>query len=256
MKSWCGIKVGLAIIMLVCSILQSAYAGTLYVASASNFKPALEQLITLFSQQTGHSVHATYGSSGKLFLQIQHGAPYDLFFSADTHKPLRLVQTSYAEKEFQRTYAIGRLALWSNKSGVELQNGKFLHSKQLTRLALADGKLAPYGVAAEQTLESLSAHQSTSNKWVVAHSVIQAFHFVSTGNVDAGFIPVSFLISQQIAIDEQVWIVPDQLYSPVRQDMVLLSRSQRNPAAIQFWQFIQSAQAKAVITSYGYGIME
>lgn len=256
MKPRFAIKVGLAIIMLVCSIFQHAYAGTVYVASASNFKPALEQLITLFSQQTGHTVHATYGSSGKLFLQIQHGAPYDLFLSADTHKPERLVHTSYAKEEYRRTYAIGRLALWSNKSGVELQNGKFLHSEQLTRLALADKKLAPYGVAAEQTLKSLLAHQSTRDRWVVAHSVIQAFHFVSTANVDAGFVPVSYLISQGIEFDQQVWIVPELLYSPVRQDMVLLERSDGNPAAVQFWQFIQSDQAKATIASYGYGIVE
>lgn len=246
----------IAILFISCFVFKHAYADTLHIASASNFKPVLEQLITHFSKNTGHKVHASYGSSGKIFLQIQHGAPYDLFLSADAHKPSLLVRSGYAKEAFKRTYAIGRLALWSNKRGTQLQDGKFLHTKKLTRLALADKKLAPYGLASEEVLKNLSAMRSTRQRWVIAHSAIQAFHFVSSGNVDAGFVPISHLISQGIPFDEQVWPVPNSLHSPVLQDMVLLTKAEDNPIAIQFWSFILSKNAKELISSYGYDIAE
>ncbi|WP_462175514.1 molybdate ABC transporter substrate-binding protein [Pseudoalteromonas gelatinilytica] len=246
----------LVIVLGIVGSVSYSFAGMLNVASASNFKPALEKIASSFSQTTGHKVHITYGSSGKLFSQIKHGAPYDLFLSADKQKPTRLVQSGYSKLTFQRTYAVGRLALWSNKPSIKLQNGNVLISEKLATLALADSKLAPYGLASEQVLVNLSVYQLIRNKRIVAHSAIQVFHFVSLGNVDVGFVPVSHLISQGIEFDERVWVVPELLHDPVLQDMVLLNKAHDNPAAIQFWHFIQSEQAKAIISSYGYEILE
>ncbi|MFC3151454.1 molybdate ABC transporter substrate-binding protein [Litoribrevibacter euphylliae] len=249
---------------------------TLKIAVASNFTFAMKALIETFEQNTGHSVVASYGSSGKIFAQIQHGAPFQVFFSADQAKPIAL-ETAHKKAGFsvpnsRFTYAIGALALWSSKSDLITDGASVLSSDKFNKLAFANPKLAPYGAAAVQVLEQLKLVKSTRSKWVQGENIAQTYQFVSTGNADLGFIALSQLkqaelkqaqLEQtQLRQDQQEqpsqislgssWIVPQSFYSPIKQDAILLKRGERSEAAKALISFVQSNEGKRIIESYGY----
>lgn len=244
---------------------------TLKIAVASNFTFAMKALIETFEQNTGHSVVASYGSSGKIFAQIQHGAPFQVFFSADQAKPIALEtaheKTGFSVPNSRFTYAIGALALWSSKSDLITDGANVLSSDKFNKLALANPKLAPYGAAAVQVLEQLKLVKSTRSRWVQGENIAQTYQFVSTSNADLGFVALSQLKQAQLKQaqlrqDQQEqpnqislgssWIVPQSFYSPIKQDAILLKRGERSEAAKALISFVQSNEGKRIIESYGY----
>lgn len=242
-------------------------AENVHIAVASNFTHTMKELITEFEKQSTHTIKASYGSSGKIYAQIQHGAPFVLFFSADHSKPLALYEQGLTlAKPF--TYALGSLALWSNNKELimAVKNNFITNHKaalvlgQFNKLALANPKLAPYGSAAVEVLENLGLTATTKNKWVMGENIAQTYQFVSTGNADLGFVALSQVIETHRATNTPVldyWPVPADLHQPIRQDGVFLktlaSQKQNSQhAATEFLQFMNSKKAQTIIQSYGY----
>ncbi len=225
------------------------HAETTYVAAASNFTITMKKLISEFERISTHKVKASYGSSGKIYAQIKHGAPFQVFFSADQEKPLVLYNEGFtAERPFP--YALGALALWSNNPAFDNLQLRNLQAGTFNKLSFANPKLAPYGIAALDVLKKLDLLEATQKKWVQGENIAQAYQFVGTGNADLGFVALSQVINKS-----NYWRVPTTLYQPIRQDAVLLKSGKDNAAAQAFVQFIRDQQGQQIIKSFGYHII-
>ncbi|MEX2468610.1 MAG: molybdate ABC transporter substrate-binding protein [Pseudohongiellaceae bacterium] len=233
-------------------VVQGAAAEEILIAAASNFAAPMTELVQRFEQDTGHEVELAFGSSGRFYAQISNGAPFQVFFSADQDKPAQLEADGLAVPGTRFTYALGSLVLWTADSARAVVGPESLTSVDYRRLALANPRLAPYGQAAVQVLEALDLDTATRAKWVQGENIAQTFQFVSTGNAELGFVAMS-----QVAEDGRIssgsgWIVPQDLHSPIRQDVVLLQNAAGCRACRDFLAFARGAQARAIITSYGY----
>jgi molybdate transport system substrate-binding protein len=231
-------------------------AETTLVAVAANFTKPMTEIAALFEKSTGHSAKLSFGSSGKFVAQIENAAPFEVFLSADDKTTARLQQNGFAVADSNFTYAIGKLVLWSAKAGFVDEQGAILSKGGFKHLALADPKLAPYGEAAMEVLKSKNLAHKLQALFVLGENTAQTYQFVSTGNAELGFVPLSQVIDSDKGkiVNGSAWLVPENLYTPIRQNVVLLSRGTENPAAIALMQFLKSPEAKAVISKYGYGL--
>jgi len=219
------------------------------VAVASNFIKPMQQLKAQFEDATSFKVLVSYSASGKLFAQIVNGAPYDVFLSADQIKPEQLIKREKVSP-FQRfTYATGKLVLWSSTPLLVNNTAEILETNAFRKVALANPKFAPYGQAAVDVLTNLSLLEQTKPKWVMGESISQTYQFVATGNADIGFISYS-----QKPDHGSYWLIPPKLYTPIRQDAVLLKSAEKNAAAIAFFEFLKSNEAKNIIQSHQYTV--
>jgi len=239
---YAGLAVAFATVMLPTGV----RAETVHVAVAANFTGAAEALAPLFAAQTNHQVIYSFGSTGQLYTQITQGAPFDVFLSADDLRPRQAVSDGLGVDGSVFTYAVGALALYSTTLDLTdgqavLQNGAF------DKLAIADPQTAPYGRAAAEVLDALGLSVATAPKLVTGENITQTLQFVETGNAELGFVAAS-----QVAGKTGVWLVPADLYQPIRQDAVLLKHGQDNPAANAFVAFLRSQAAVAVIEAAGY----
>lgn len=235
-------------------MIQFAQAEDVHVAVASNFTAPMEKIMALFSQETGHKLIISYGATAKLFTQIKNDAPFEVFLSADQEHPGKLVQEKLADPTTQFTYAIGKLALWSPKEKWIDSKGAVLSGDQFAHLSLANPKLAPYGAAAQQVLEKLELWKKLESKLVFGENITQTYQFVSTGNAELGFISYSQIKNGSQEIKGSFWLVPQDFYSQLKQDAVLLAKGKNNQAAKKFIEFLKSSKAKTVITDYGYDL--
>lgn len=225
----------------------SSQADTLRVAVASNFAHTLEALSHQFEQDHDVDVQISAASSGKLSAQIQHGAPFDLFFSADSIQPQFLVERGLAEIDTRFTYAVGVLVAWSpglDAHAVEQQ----LRKGEFATLAIANSRVAPYGRAAEQLLQQLNI--PSQYKTVQGENISQTFQFVHSGNADIGLVALSQL--HALNLEHQAWIIPQHYYDAIRQDAIILTRAKNNPQAQQFMRFMRSEEMRKKIASQGY----
>ena len=221
-------------------------AETTHIAVASNFTVTMKALISAFEKASPHKIKASYGSSGKIYAQIKHGAPFQIFFSADQAKPSALHNAGYAHSQ-PFTYAYGALALWSSQAEFKQQEIARLKAGEFNKLSLANPKLAPYGIAAIEVLNQLKLAESTRTKWITGENIAQTYQFVGSGNADLGFVALSQVINKF-----DYWPVPAHLHNAIRQDAVLLKSGQDNAAAKAFIQFTASKQSQVIIESYGY----
>lgn len=229
-------------------------AATVQVAVAANMAAPFQQIAQAFTAHTGHTVRVSSASTGKLLLQIQNGAPFEVLLSADDETPKTLVPQGLAVPGSAFTYALGKLVLWSANPDLVDAEGRVLREGAFQRLALANPKLAPYGAAAIETLQALGQLDRLTPRFVQGENIAQAFQFVSTGNAELGFVALS-----QVAVPGQAprgsqWVVPERLYRPIRQDAVLLKRGEGQPAAEALMRFLRSAQARQIIQTWGYGL--
>jgi len=232
-----------------------AHAEEARAAVASNFLTTFRILVSGFDQKTNHRIIIISGSSGKLYAQIQHGAPFDLFFSADQHRPRQLEKEGTAIKGSRFPYAVGRLTLWSPETKFIPTDGKTALTQQsFSHLAIANPKTAPYGRAAEQTLRSLGLWDRIKPRLVYGENIIQTFQFVSSQNAELGFVAHSQVLSSNIQQLGSRWDVPPTLHDPVIQEAVLLKQGATNPAAQAFLEYIKTPLAQAIIREHGYGI--
>lgn len=234
----------------------AAQAGQVQVAVAANFTAPMQAIAAQFAKDTGHTAELSFGATGKFYAQIRSGAPFEVFLSADDTTPARLVAEGGALAASRMTYALGSLVLWSAKPGVVDAEGKVLASGNFAHLALANPKLAPYGAAAMQVLTQLGLAETLRPRLVVGESIAQAYQFVHTGNAELGFVALSQVMKDGAINSGSAWRVPAELHAPIRQDAVVLTRGQANPAAGALLEYLKGPAARAVIRSYGYGIAE
>ncbi len=223
--------------------------GEARIAVAANFAPALRALVETFEARHDGRIAIVVGSTGKLYAQIHHGAPFDALFAADERRPVLLEQEGRTRPDSRFTYAIGRLALWSPDVGRVDAGGRVLSEGRFRHLAIANPKLAPYGRAAQQVLEERGLWQTLRLRLVRGENVGQAWQFVHSGNAELGFIALSQLRQPGQAVAGSHWVVPQALYAPIVQQAVLLTD---NSLAADFLRFVQGGEGRAMIESFGY----
>ncbi|MEM8498604.1 MAG: molybdate ABC transporter substrate-binding protein [Pseudomonadota bacterium] len=233
----------------------AARADVVTVAVASNFVPVFENISSRFESQSLHEVRQVAGASGKLYAQILRGAPFDLFLSADHVKPRNLIEAGLAQKASLATYAIGQLALWSNVDNAEqwkhLPADKLIASEEFDRLAIANPAIAPYGSAAKHVLSSLGLFDDLKPTLIVGENVSQVFHFLHSKNAELGFVSRAQVMSLANAHRGTFWPIPEKLHPAIRQDMVLLTRTE-SAAAVALHNYLQSREVRAMIIAAGY----
>ena len=232
-------------LLLVCASAQAAQTN---VAVAANFTDAAKEIAALFKQKTGHEAVLSFGASGQFYTQITQGAPFQVFLSADDSRPKRLVEDGLAVTGSRFTYAIGKLVLWSKSPGV-VTGEETLKAASFAKLSICNPAAAPYGLAAVETMKSLNLYDTLKPKLVEGATITQAYQFVETGNAEVGFVALSQLTGSEAG---SRWVVPQALYSPIRQDAVLLNAGAGNEAAGAFISFLRGSEARAVIERYGY----
>jgi molybdate transport system substrate-binding protein len=238
----------------LCLLSGPARAAEALVAVAANFAEVIEELKPAFERRTAHRVQATTGSTGKLYAQITAGAPFHILLSADARTPERLEAEGYALAGTRFTYAIGRLTLWSSDPKRIGADGRAaLTAADVRHIAIANPDLAPYGVAAREALQKLGLWESLRSRIVMGQNIGQTHSMVATGNAQLGFVALSAVLSPRAPAQGSRWDVPQELFSPIRQDAVLLRPGAENEAAGAFLQFLRSAEARKVIERFGYG---
>ena len=230
----------------------SAHAGEVSVAVAANFTAPMQKIASLFEQDTGHKATLAFGSTGRFYAQIKNGAPFDLLLSADDETPAKLAKEGLAVDASRFTYAIGKLALWSKQPGLVDAQGQVLKSGNFDKIAVADPKLAPYGAAAVEVMTQMGVLNTLRPKFVQGENIAQTHQFVATQNAQLGFVALSQVMADGRLVEGSVWAVPATLYSPLRQDAVLLNKGQGNAAATALLQYLKGDKARAVIRGYGY----
>ncbi|HEC60532.1 hypothetical protein LCGC14_2803490 [marine sediment metagenome] len=226
-----------------------AQAEQVLIAVASNFHSTMKQLVVAFEKQTAYKVIVTPGATGKIYAQIQHGAPYDLFFAADKKRPELLEKNNTIVPGTRQTYAKGKLVLWSpDKASIQNQ-ADVLTTSNFNHLAIANPKLAPYGLAAQQVLEHLNLWDTLQNKLVRGENIGQTYQFVASGSAELGFVALSQVKQPNETIPGSVWMIPGDLYQPIEQQAVQLNNT---AAATAFMSFLNTSKAKKIIESYGY----
>jgi molybdate transport system substrate-binding protein len=240
--------------LLTVSIISKA--ETTIVAVAANFTKPMTDIAELFEKTTGHSAKLSFGSSGKFVAQIENGAPFEVFLSADDKAPAKLEQSGFAVANSHFTYAIGKLVLWSATANLVDDKGDILNKGGFKHIALADPKLAPYGAAAIDVLKTKSLLDKLQPLFVLGENINQTYQFVSTANAELGFVALSQVIDPKKGkiVNGSAWQVPETLYTPIKQNAVLLKKSEGNPAAPALLEFLKSPEAKAIISKYGYGL--
>ena len=229
-------------------------AAELPVAVAANFSAPMQVIARDFERETGHRLALAFGSTGQLYAQIRHGAPFAVLLSADDETPRTLEREGLAVAGSRFTYATGRLVLWSPHAGGVDDRGDVLRHGAFDKLAIANPKLAPYGRAAVEVLDHLGLRQQVAPKLVEGASITQAFQFVASAGAQLGFVALS-----QVHQDGRIragsgWLVPVSMHTPIRQDAVLLNPGRHNGAAVALLKHLQSEKAQAVIRSFGYGL--
>ncbi len=241
----------LAAVLALAGACHSARAGEVLVAVASNFVAPMHRIAAEFEKTTGHQARLVVGSTGKFYAQIKAGAPFQLLLAADDETPARLVREGDGVAGSPFTYAIGKLVLWSPKPGFVDDQGEVLKSGRFAHLALAEPKLAPYGLAAIETLKALGLAEALQPKVVTGESVTQAWQFVASGNAELGFVAYSQTHAEGRLIGGSYWLVPARYYRPIRQDAVVLVKGKGVAAVDALAGFLKSPAAADIIKSYG-----
>ena len=238
-------------------------ADELKIAVASNFYPTMKVIAKHYELKTEgstgqHKVILIPGSSGKHYAQIMNGAPFDIFFSADTERARLLEQEGRVLAGTRFTYALGKLILWSSIDNYVDSKGEVLNKKDFRYLAIANPKLAPYGKSAEEALRSLKLWTNLKERLVQGENIAQTFQFISSGNAKLGFVAYSQIKNPALSIGGSFWEVPQILYKPIEQQAVLLKDSPVKKSnryiGREFLSFVKSDESLRVIFESGYDL--
>ncbi len=234
--------------------LSGASAEEIHAAVAANFTAAMKEIVANYEAKSGNKVLVSYGSTGKLYSQIQNGAPFEMFLAADAKRPELLESEGMTKPGTRFTYAVGKLVLWSadpaqvDAAGEVLKEGGFAH------LAIANPKTAPYGAAAAEVIASLGLTDALTPRLIQGDSITQTYQFVASGNAELGFVALAQVALLTGDKAGSRWMVPSDLYTPLAQQAVLLKSGEGKAAAEEFYAYLQSPEAKAVVEHYGYGL--
>ncbi len=229
----------------------SARAGDVNIAVAANFTVPAQEIAKAFEAATGDHAVLSFGASGQFYAQITHGAPFEVFLSADADRPAKAEADGLAVPGTRFTYAVGRLVLWSPTPGLVDDRGRVLATGDFKHIAIADPGAAPYGAAAVQTLKTLGLYDRLAPRLVTGASITQALQFVQTGNAELGFVALSQVVD---TTGGSRWLVPEADHAPIIQQAVLLKTGAGHKAARAFMAFLKSPRAVSIIRRYGYDL--
>jgi len=242
----------LALLLALLLAAVAARADEVQVAVAANFTGPMQVIAVLFERDTGHKASLSYGATGKFYAQIVNGAPFEVLLSADDKTPERLVKEGKAVEGSAFTYAIGKLVLWSADPKLVDAKGDILKKGGFKHLAVANPKTAPYGAAALQVMGKLGVADTLKPLFVQGENITQTHQFISTGAAELGFVAYSQVIKNGRVGSGSGWIVPGNLYDPIRQEAVILANGKGKPAPQALLAYLKGEKAQAVIKSFGY----
>jgi len=230
---------------------------TAHVAVASNFTTVMAALQQQFEAGSAYTLTLSSASTGTLYAQIKNGAPFDVLLAADAQRPALLEAAALSVPGQRRTYAMGRLVLWSRDAALRSKDCEQALRRAATatragRIAIANPDIAPYGRAAREALVQLGLWEALRSRLVYGENIAQTLHFVASGNAQLGLIAAAQLQAEQLPATACSWILPADSHAPIEQQAVLLQRGADNPAAVAFFEYLQSAEARDTIAGYGY----
>lgn len=234
---------------------ESVRAGEITIAAASDLNFAFKELTAAFEQQTGTHVKLSLGSSGNFYSQIQNGAPFDLYFSADIGFPRKLEESGHAVPGSLYRYAVGRIVVWAPKASplqVEKLGIAVLQNPSVQKIAIANPKHAPYGRAAVAAMEKYKLYDRVKDKLVLGENISQTAQFVESGACDVGIIALALALAPSMKTAGKYWEVPMEAYPPLEQGAVILTTSKNRQAARQFLDFLKSPQGQEIMRRYGF----
>jgi molybdate transport system substrate-binding protein len=227
----------------------------LLVAAAADLNPALRDMAQQFEKKTGTRIKLSFGASGALTQQIQNGAPFDLFFSADMDYPKHLIADGQADAASLYQYSLGKLVLWvpaGSPLDVERQGMAVLLDGSVKKIAIANPEHAPYGRAAVAALKHAGLYDRLSDRFVMGENVSQAAQFAESGNAQAGFVALAHALSPAVKSMGKFWVVPADYYPPLEQGVIVLNRSQHKKEATDFLQYLKTKEASDVLRKFGF----
>jgi molybdate transport system substrate-binding protein len=250
------IRVILALCLFVVTGVNLALADEITIAAASDLKFVFTEIVAEYEKTTGNHVRLTLGSSGNFFAQIQNGAPFDLFFSADIGYAKKLEEAGLAIPESLYPYAVGRIVLWAgNGSHLDLSKGlEILRETMIKKIAIANPKHAPYGRAAVAAMEHAQVYNRVKDKLVLGENISQAAQFVESGAADVGIIALSLALAPPMQAAGHYWEIPADAYLPIEQGAVMLMGGKNRESAKAFLSFIQGAEGQTVMKRYGFAV--
>jgi molybdate transport system substrate-binding protein len=228
--------------------------GVVTVAAASDLVYAMNEIAANFEKATGCAVRVSTGSSGNFLTQIENGAPFDVFFSADIAYPKKLEAEGLAAPGSTVLYAIGKLVLWTRK-GSRLDIGKglaALRDPSVRKIAIANPQHAPYGRAAQEALRRSGVYDAVKDKLVLGENISQTAEFVESGNADVGILALSLVLSPTLKDQGRIWKIPESLYAPIQQGAVAVRGSANPQGARQFLDYIHLPATAALLERYGF----
>ncbi|MET0856160.1 MAG: molybdate ABC transporter substrate-binding protein [Telluria sp.] len=244
------------ILLLTLLLALPARAETLLVAAASDLSYCIDELGAAFSQQVPQAqLKVSTGASGNFFAQIRHGAPFEVFMSADMDYPAQLARDGDAVGATLTPYAVGRIVLWTLDARFDVQQGmRVFDDARLTRVALANPAVAPYGRAAKAALEAAGKWPALQPKLVIGENIAQAVQFVQTGNAQIGIVSLASVVSPRLKGQGSYYLVPDAGLAPIMQGAIVTAQGKNNPLAARFVQFLSSPAARAILQRHGFGM--
>jgi molybdate transport system substrate-binding protein len=242
----------LIVFFFCCAALASAQE--IAVAAAADLSSVFPEVAARFEKETGKKVKLNFGSSGQFLLQIENGAPFDLFFSADVQYPQRLEAEGLAQPGTLYKYAIGELVLYvPNDSPLNISQGlSALQSPQAKKIAIANPQHAPYGRAAVESLKKEGLYDSVQGKLVMGENISQTAQFVQSGAADAGILALSLVLSPQMKNAGHFVAIPDSDHAPMEQAAVMLKSSKDKATAALFLDYIRKPEIVSLMSQYGF----
>jgi molybdate transport system substrate-binding protein len=249
-------RLSLVAVVAVCFVSQLCFAQEITVAAAADLQFAMQDVAARFQKETGKTVKLIYGSSGNFFQQIQNGAPFDMFFSANLDYPKKLEAAGLTEPGSYYQYAKGKIVIWvRNESKLDLSSGmKVLLDPSVKKIAVANPQHAPYGQAAVAAMQTEKIYESVKDKFVLGENISQTASFVVSGSADAGIVALSLALSPNMKDKGRYADIPADEYPPIEQACVILGSSKNKEAARQFLSFVKTAAIGDVLKSYGFEV--
>jgi molybdate transport system substrate-binding protein len=247
---------GLVALVFLLRIELRAQQAEVRVAAAADLQFAMADLMERYRGQTGNAISVTYGSSGNFFTQILNGAPFDLFFSADSDYPRQLVIAGLADPATFYKYALGRMVLWvpvGSKIDVTNQKWQALLDSSVQKIAIANPEHAPYGRAAVAAMQKAGVYEKAKGKLVLGENISQAAQFVQSGNAQIGVIALSLAVSPAMN-DGKRWEIPIETYPAIEQGAIVLANARNKEAARMFLEFVKSESGKETLGKYGFAV--
>jgi molybdate transport system substrate-binding protein len=248
-------RLGLTVVLAV-SLVQWCAAQEVTVAAAADLQFAMQDVAARFEKETGKTVKLIYGSSGNFFQQIQNGAPFDLFFSANLDYPKRLEAAGLTEPGTYYQYAKGKIVIWAPKeSKLDLSSGiRVLLDPSVKKIAVANPQHAPYGQAAVAAMQKENVYEKVKDKFVLGENISQTASFVASGAADVGIVALSLALSPNMKDKGRYAEIPGDEYPPIEQACVILASSKNKDAARRFLAFVKTAAMADVLRSYGFDV--